>query len=393
MNGTIRTGTTLISLGLALCTLTGCISAGTASDDPSTTTVTCNGTPDLSKKPPTVAILGQNGSAAAKYYADDLNKVISGSESVKARVIVNGIGTNADAPSLLTNLLLVPEGENDTVRQEDLTCKEKLIHDAFSSTLAKQPDPRPLDVFSAIYTLSGNLVGTPVGTQVNLVLLSSLLNSSGIGDLTKLAVLTNITGTLNMIAAAKLKPDCTGWRVYAIGASSNNVAQDAQLREFWRRYFEWCGGSLITWTSHLSQFPVSSGAIQPADTTQIPIHRDPVKITAVLNGDVTFDDGQADLRPAAEDELKQLLPLTVEGKGRIQIDGYTDIDTGEGPAWLQDLSTRRADAVQGWLIAHGVAASRINPRGHGASSPVYADPKTSAQHQANRRVVVTIYIR
>ena len=46
----------------------------------------------------------------------------------------------------------------------------------------------------------------------------------------------------------------------------------------------------------MDAFPISGGAIAPADTAQVPVHREPSTVTADLAGDVLFDPGLADLR-------------------------------------------------------------------------------------------------
>ena len=68
------------------------------------------------------------------------------------------------------------------------------------------------------------------------------------------------------------------------------------------------------------------------------------------------------------------------------IDGYTDDLPAPGGNLL--LSQSRAHAVQQWLIAHGVAASRLQAAGYGDADPVA--PNTSAGQPLNRRVVVVI---
>ncbi len=46
-----------------------------------------------------------------------------------------------------------------------------------------------------------------------------------------------------------------------------------------------------------------------------------------------------------------------------EIGGHTD--NVETPAYNQTLSEKRAAAVKDWLVAHGVAASRLTSRGYG----------------------------
>ena len=72
---------------------------------------------------------------------------------------------------------------------------------------------------------------------------------------------------------------------------------------------------------------------------------------------------------------------------RISIEGHTD---GQGaPAYNLDLSRRRAESVKAWLIAHGVAAARIEASGFGDTKPLTTN-KTAAGRAANRRVEFVI---
>jgi outer membrane protein OmpA-like peptidoglycan-associated protein len=67
----------------------------------------------------------------------------------------------------------------------------------------------------------------------------------------------------------------------------------------------------------------------------------------------------------------------------VAIDGYTD---STGPAkWNQQLSQKRADTVQAFLIKNGIAADRLSARGDGEASPI-ASNATIAGRAENRRV-------
>ncbi len=68
---------------------------------------------------------------------------------------------------------------------------------------------------------------------------------------------------------------------------------------------------------------------------------------------------------------------------RVSIDGHTD-DVGEEAA-NQDLAARRAANVMAWLIAVGVAPSRLESHGHGESMPLVAATTEDAR-SVNRRV-------
>lgn len=86
-----------------------------------------------------------------------------------------------------------------------------------------------------------------------------------------------------------------------------------------------------------------------------------------------------------------LLDLTARAAtdcpGRLRIEGHTD-DTGS--AAINDaLSQRRAEAVRAALIQRGVAPSRLNAVGYGASRPV-GDNATDEGRALNRRIEIHI---
>ena len=114
----------------------------------------------------------------------------------------------------------------------------------------------------------------------------------------------------------------------------------------------------------------------------------PQEIRINLSADVLFDFDKADLKPAAENQLNNLLTV-VNGKpdARVAIEGHTDV-RGEAD-YNQKLSERRAASVRDWLIAHGVAGSRITASGAGESRPLKLG-NTEEDHQANRRVEIRI---
>jgi outer membrane protein OmpA-like peptidoglycan-associated protein len=105
-------------------------------------------------------------------------------------------------------------------------------------------------------------------------------------------------------------------------------------------------------------------------------------------GDVLFVSGRSELRAGASDHLNKLASFLNRYPERSAvIEGYTDsIGTEE---YNQGLSQRRADAVRSYLIAQGVASSRLEASGKGESNPV-ADNASSDGRQQNRRVEVVI---
>jgi outer membrane protein OmpA-like peptidoglycan-associated protein len=74
----------------------------------------------------------------------------------------------------------------------------------------------------------------------------------------------------------------------------------------------------------------------------------------------------------------------------VEIQGHTD-SSGD-PALNMRLSQRRAEAVQRWLIQHGVESTRLMAKGYGPTRPVV--PNITQQNRArNRRVQFRIVRR
>jgi outer membrane protein OmpA-like peptidoglycan-associated protein len=114
----------------------------------------------------------------------------------------------------------------------------------------------------------------------------------------------------------------------------------------------------------------------------------PQEIKIDLSADVLFDFDKADLKPAAEAQLQNLLTVvSSRPNASVAIEGHTDV-RGDAP-YNQALSQRRAESVRTWLTAHGVGAGRITATGAGESRPVNAG-SSEADHQANRRVEIRI---
>jgi outer membrane protein OmpA-like peptidoglycan-associated protein len=112
------------------------------------------------------------------------------------------------------------------------------------------------------------------------------------------------------------------------------------------------------------------------------------EVTIRLPGALLFDFDSAAIRPDAERSLRDVVEVIAAYGGRpVRIEGHTDSVASD--AYNRELSQRRADAIRGWLEAHGVAAGRLTTVGHGESRPV-ADNGTAAGRQQNRRVEVVI---
>ena len=105
-------------------------------------------------------------------------------------------------------------------------------------------------------------------------------------------------------------------------------------------------------------------------------------------GGVQFATGTADLNSGARESLARFSGVIASYPGlRFRIEGHTD--TVGSYAANSELSSRRAIAVRDYLIAQGVAATRIEVEGLGPSRPI-ADNETTEGRARNRRVEIIL---
>lgn len=112
------------------------------------------------------------------------------------------------------------------------------------------------------------------------------------------------------------------------------------------------------------------------------------RVSYVAPGAVLFEIERAELRPDAEDALREILDaIAPTARTRLLVEGHTD-DLGSA-AFGRRLSEQRAATVAAWLVRNGVRRSQITTAGLGESAP--AVPNTSEANRArNRRVVITV---
>jgi outer membrane protein OmpA-like peptidoglycan-associated protein len=108
----------------------------------------------------------------------------------------------------------------------------------------------------------------------------------------------------------------------------------------------------------------------------------------VTLGDVLFETNRADVKPAAQVSLHKLADFLAQyPTRRILIEGHTD---NVGSATLNDdLSRRRAEAVDTALIGMGLSGRRVSTVGYGEDYPVAANT-TDTSRALNRRVEIYI---
>ncbi|SHL21205.1 OmpA family protein [Xylanibacter ruminicola] len=88
----------------------------------------------------------------------------------------------------------------------------------------------------------------------------------------------------------------------------------------------------------------------------------------VLIENIFYDFNKATLRPESKQALDELVQLLNENPNiTIELSAHTDCRGSE--AYNEQLSQRRAESVVAYLIAHGIAADRLTPKGYGESNP------------------------
>jgi chemotaxis protein MotB len=115
----------------------------------------------------------------------------------------------------------------------------------------------------------------------------------------------------------------------------------------------------------------------------------------VLQSEVFFDTGKADLKPAGDEELDKVASALVELEKQIpadipwvlRVDGHTDVRPITGGQFKSnwDLSAARAIAVVQYLIAKSVSPQRLVAAGFGEFEPIDT-ATTEDAYRRNRRI-------
>ena len=119
-------------------------------------------------------------------------------------------------------------------------------------------------------------------------------------------------------------------------------------------------------------------------------------LTPITHGSITkledifFYGGLAIIMEESMPRLRKLRDFMVLNEGvSIEIQGHVN-DEGTNSLSSKKLSRRRAKKIMEYLIDSGVDAKRLSAIGLGNTMPVYPNPESDEQKEANRRVEIKI---
>ncbi|MBE6265088.1 MAG: tetratricopeptide repeat protein [Prevotella ruminicola] len=124
-------------------------------------------------------------------------------------------------------------------------------------------------------------------------------------------------------------------------------------------------GTCKGYLNHQEQIRVEPSKKSEEHVLQFPL----ANISApVLIENIFYDFNKATLRPESQKALDELVQLLNENPNvTIELSAHTDSRGSD--AYNEQLSQRRAESVVAYLIAHGIAADRLTPKGYGETAP------------------------
>jgi chemotaxis protein MotB len=129
------------------------------------------------------------------------------------------------------------------------------------------------------------------------------------------------------------------------------------------------------------------------DQHAVSIKSEPLALTIQLDASVLFPSGEAQLKPDADNLLKQVaVGLTQLPKQfNVVVQGYTDNQPIATPEFSSNwsLSAERAVSVVELFESSGVNGNNLSAQGFGQFSPI-GENETDAERALNRRVVVVV---
>lgn len=128
--------------------------------------------------------------------------------------------------------------------------------------------------------------------------------------------------------------------------------------------------------NHVEELKVKPSEESHEDVLQFPL----ASITApVLIDNIFYDFDRATLRPESAKALDELVQLLMENPNvTIELAAHCDYKGSE--AYNLRLSQERAETVVRYLIAHGIAADRLAPKGYGKTQPKTVKKKLAQKY-------------
>ena len=136
-------------------------------------------------------------------------------------------------------------------------------------------------------------------------------------------------------------------------------------------------GTCKGYLNHQEQIRVAPSKKSEEYVLQFPL----ANISApVLIENIFYDFNKATLRPESQKALDELVQLLNENPNvTIELSAHTDSRGSE--TYNEQLSQRRAESVVAYLIAHGIAADRLTPKGYGENNPKRIKKRVAEKYQ------------
>ena len=135
-------------------------------------------------------------------------------------------------------------------------------------------------------------------------------------------------------------------------------------------------GTCKGYLNHQEELRVEASKTSKEHVLQFPL----ANISApVLIENIFYDFNKATLRPESATALNELVRLLNENPNvTIELSAHTDCRGSD--EYNERLSQRRAESVVSYLIAHGIAADRLTPKGYGEGRPKHIKRKVAEKY-------------
>jgi chemotaxis protein MotB len=147
-----------------------------------------------------------------------------------------------------------------------------------------------------------------------------------------------------------------------------------------------------TQLQHIEQAVTKSISKQDADKLKLKVTSNEKGIVIRLAGDVFFESGSAHIRPPMTKVIAKIAASLKADKHYIAVEGHTDgapINSAQFPSnW--ELSSARAQSIANFLMARGVAPTRVSVTGYADTRPVQKPKHPHDSVSPNRRVEIVL---